>query len=71
MATRIMSAIIQYVLTTSNEHGEPIDEAISQPIRVFRVVHPDVWAHGDRRAFAPTVPEKPVKLINEAHGVLD
>lgn len=54
--TKIATAIVQYVLTTRDDTGEPIDEAISQPIRVFRVVHPDIWAHGDAQAFPP--PEK-------------
>ena len=48
---RIMSATVQYVLTESNEQGEPIREFISQPVRVFRAVHGDIWLHGDRQAF--------------------
>ena len=51
MAVRIASAIVEYLLTEYNETGEPIAEYKSQPVRVFRVVHPDIWAHGDAQAF--------------------
>ena len=51
MPVRIMSATVQYVLTEFNDTGDPINEFISQPVRVFRVVHPDIWTHGDAQAF--------------------
>ena len=51
MAVRIASAIVEYLLTEYNETGEPIAEYKSQPVRVFRVVHPDIWTHGDAQAF--------------------
>ncbi len=55
--TRIATAIVQYVITTRDDQGEPIDESVSQPIRLFRVVHPDIWAHGDKQAFPPKASE--------------
>lgn len=56
MPTRIVSAQIQYILTTTDEHGEPIGEAISQTLRIFRAVQADVWAFGDTLTIAPPVP---------------
>ena len=56
MPVRIMSATVQYVLTEFNERQEPINEFVSQPIRVFRVVHPDIWQFGDAQAFPKAVP---------------
>ena len=50
---KIATAIVQYVITTRDDQGEPINEQVSQPIRLFRVVHPDIWAHGDKQAFPP------------------
>lgn len=56
MAKRIRVAIVQYIIADFDDAGEPIGEELSQPVRVFRVVHPDVWAHGDRLAFPPAAP---------------
>lgn len=56
MAVRIASAIVEYLLTEYNDTGDPIAEFKSQPVRVFRVVHPDIWAHGDAQAFPKAEP---------------
>lgn len=53
MAKRIVSAIVQYVITETDANGEPIGEEISQPIRQFRAIHQDIWARGDKLAFPP------------------
>ncbi len=62
MAVRIASAVVRYVLTEFNETGEPINEFLSQECRVFRVVHPDIWAHGDALAFPPKDQPQPDRV---------
>ena len=44
---RIEAIVMQAVLTTYNDKGEPINEEQSQPIKVFRAAHMDIWAHLD------------------------
>lgn len=57
MPVRIVSAEIKYILTEYNEKHDPIAEFISQPVRVFRAIHPDIWTHGDKQAFGPNIPQ--------------
>lgn len=59
MAVRIVSATVQYVLSETNDQGELIAEYLSQPLRVFRAVHSDIWAHGDKQAFPDQKPPTP------------
>ena len=65
MPVRIVSAVVEYLLTEYNETGDPIAEFKSQPVRVFRVVHPDIWAHGDAQAFpkAEPSPDAPAEVV--------
>jgi hypothetical protein len=56
MSVRIVSAEIQYLLTEYNADGDPINELRSQTVRVFRAIHPDIWAHGDSQAFPKDAP---------------
>lgn len=43
----IDSLIVQAVITTYNDQGEPVKEDLSQTIKLFRAGQPDVWAHLD------------------------
>jgi hypothetical protein len=58
MTPRCDELLIQLVVRTYDANGLPVREELSQPLKIFRAVTPDVWAEVDkalagRRAEAP------------------
>lgn len=40
--------VVQLVVTTYDEHGRPVHEEVSQPVKVFRARARDFWAEVDK-----------------------
>lgn len=50
MPKTIISAIVQFIETEYNDEGQPINERVAQPMKLFRASHPDIWAYADEQA---------------------
>jgi hypothetical protein len=48
MTPRCDELLIQLVVRTYDDHDRPVREEVSQPLKVFRAVTPDVWAEVDK-----------------------
>jgi len=60
MKQRIDAVLVQAVIVTYNEQGEPVQEQTSQVLKLFKAGNPDVWKHLDEllAETAKTVPTK-------------
>src|SRR5512147_641496 len=57
MSVRITAALVEYHVTELTGDLEIANEQPwGEPRRLFRVVHPDIWAHADRLIAATPLP---------------
>jgi hypothetical protein len=47
MKQRIDAVIVQAVIVTYNDQGEPVKEDTSQVLKLFRASTPAIWEHFD------------------------
>lgn len=46
-STRCESLVVRVIATEYDDQGRPIREQVSQAVKIFRAVVPDVWAEAD------------------------
>jgi hypothetical protein len=55
---RCDAIVLQLIVTEYDEHGRPVGEMTSAPVKVFRGVVHDVWAEADKAAAAIATQQK-------------
>jgi hypothetical protein len=70
---RCDALVLQLIVTEYDEHGRPVGEFTSSPMKVFRATVRDVWAEADKAVTAmqqqqkaDAIPPSPPALVKGA-----